>query len=208
MAGGGRDEKRRKRRVRRRIPCELVTSDRRFTGIVLDVSVDGMFVQTSAVLPAGTELRVRVLSTSSTPAFELDARVARAKRVPPQLVSSAAGGMGLRVLRPPAEFAALQAGGGEEGVTETPAAAPRPAPSQRPIPAAPPAPASRRAPATPPTPPPAPTGPTFRVRLKQKSGDRSRLLVVVAPDPAAARKKALSDIGAGWDVLEVERAEG
>jgi hypothetical protein len=208
-AGGGRTDKRQKKRTRRRIPCELDANDRRYTGIILDVSVDGLFVQTAAALPTGTPIRVRVQESPGNSAFELDAVVARAKRVPPQLVSAAAGGMGLRVLRAPAEFASIQ--GIDPGAVPS-GKAPRPAtpvggsqavssttaqssvssvtapPRQEPAPAA----------------PAEPTGPRFRVRLKQIAGNRSRAVVVMAVDRDAARKKALKDAGPGWDVLEVE----
>lgn len=175
-----RSERRHKRRVRRRIPCELITAERRFTGIVLDVSVDGLFVQTSAVMPAGTSVHVRVSATPQSPAMMFEARVARSKRVPPQLVAAASGGVGLRVVRPPPEFALLQ-GAGAEAAPE--AAAPRA-----------------------PAPPAAPPLPRFRVRLQQKVGNRSRAVVVEAADAGAARARALREAGVGWDVLEVEPA--
>ena len=53
----------------------------------------------------------------------------------------------------------------------------------------------------------APRKPSFRVRVSQKSGPRSRYLVVSANDPAQAGRKALREVGKDeWEVLEVRLA--
>jgi hypothetical protein len=179
-------DKRYKKRIKKRIPCEFTHEGRRSTGIILDVSVDGLFIQTSSLLPAGTVTTVKVQATPTTPALELEARVARAKRVPPQLVTQAAGGIGLRILRAPPEFLMLQRELAQDA--ETSRSTPVSSAAQTPPPAAAPPKPKRR----------------WRVRLKETTGNRSKLIEVAAESAPVARKDALRDAGEGWDVLEVE----
>jgi hypothetical protein len=46
----------------------------------------------------------------------------------------------------------------------------------------------------------------FWVQVAQAGGSRSRTILVVAPDPEAARAAALEEAGAGWAVVDVQRA--
>lgn len=180
MAIATRTDKRTNDRKRQRIPCEIHADDRRHSGIVLDVSPTGLFVQTTALFPPGTRLRIVLKQTPYSPSLTLDAVVARGKRVPPQLASAASGGIGLRVLDPKPDYQALSADL-----------------SARPAPAL--------APPSPPAGPTAPRGPVFLVRLARSEGNRSRVLEVVAEDDHAARRVALSQLGAGWDVQAVTK---
>lgn len=107
MTTANRLDRRGRHRIRKRIPCSFLHEGRRCSGFVIDVSEQGLFLQTSGILPAGTELHLELKATPSTPAMELDACVARGRRVPAQLLAHAAGGMGMRVVRAPAEFSKL-----------------------------------------------------------------------------------------------------
>jgi hypothetical protein len=192
-------EKRQRQRIRRRITCELVHDGQPHRGIVLDLSETGLFVQTVATPAPGTALRLRLRAAGSEE-VEVDAVVARRLAVPPPLNSVARGGIGLRLQAPPASYfrllrmeadqaaaRATERADGEEARSALrsagePASA-RPASSQ-------PAAADAR--------------PTFRVRVKECGGPRSRSLLMRATSEDDARQQASAQIGSGWEVLSVE----
>lgn len=181
MAAPSRSDRRRGRRRRRRIPCELEHAGQCVKGMVLDVSEHGLFVQVSTPPPPGTTLRLQLRETARTPPMQLVARVARGLRVPPQLAGAVAGGIGLWVVEAPPEFAGLRV---EPGVAPTPSSAPAGADAQdRPD-------ASR---------------PRYRVRLQTTGGVRSRQVDVSAASDAEARRAALAGAGAGWQVKDLRR---
>jgi hypothetical protein len=177
-------DQRRGKRVKRRITCELVVDGKRQAGIVLDVSASGLFVQTAVTASVGKEVEVHLAATRTSPELTIRARVARGLRVPSQLLASAGGGLGLRVLDPPPAYAQL-VGGDEEAVpsqgrSAPAAAAPQPKSSKR-------IPVQRR----------------FRVRLQATGSTRSRLITVQCPDAKTARTEACKIVGPGWDAVEV-----
>jgi hypothetical protein len=96
--------RRKHKRIKRRIPVELLVGPQRFQAIVLDVSPGGMFVQTSASLESVTEVQVHIEGTHEYPDMIVRARIARIKRVPPRLAGVVSPGMGLQVIDPPPEF--------------------------------------------------------------------------------------------------------
>ena len=58
-----------------------------------------------------------------------------------------------------------------------------------------------------PSAPPEPAaGRSFRIRVKQSAGPRSRVISVSAPDATQATEQALRQLGEGWTVLEVDAA--
>ncbi|HBZ70629.1 MAG TPA: hypothetical protein DEP35_13220 [Deltaproteobacteria bacterium] len=176
----------RARRIKRRITCELVINGKRQSGIVLDISVSGMFVQTAASAALNQEVEVHLAATRASPELVVRARVARGRRVPPQLLAAAGGGLGLRVINPPPAYAQL--------IGEADEAAPSPTA---------PSPGVATSPARP-EPPPAQR--RFQVRLQATGSTRSRLLTVESPDAKSARSKACAVVGPGWDVIDVTEA--
>jgi hypothetical protein len=189
--------KRRAERIKRRITCELLLDGRSYRGIVLDLSATGIFVQTEATPGPGERMRVR-FHTAAGDEFEADAAVARRQVVPRELAGVVRGGLGLRIERPPESYFRLI---GMEGTSEEKArglgmatqivqnrpAGPAPAPEA-------------------PKPPPAPALPEYRVRVKQTAGPRSRTLKLGASSDADARRRALAELGSGWEILSIERA--
>jgi len=176
-------DQRRGKRVKRRITCELVIDGKRQAGIVLDVSASGLFVQTAVSAAVGKEVEVHLAATRSSPELTIRARVARGLRVPQQLLAAAGGGLGLRVLDPPPEFAQLA--GDDEA---------EPAPGPSPPAAAAPQPKSSKH---------IPVQRSFRVRLQATGSTRSRLVTVQCPDAKTARSEACKVVGPGWDAVEV-----
>lgn len=97
-------ERRRQRRTRKRIACRLNIGGRQHSGIVLDVSESGLFVQTSASPRLREDVQVVLTLPEDGSKIEFTARIARRKSVPHQLLTVARGGIGLAVSDPPAEF--------------------------------------------------------------------------------------------------------
>lgn len=72
-------EKRHFSRTRHRVGCEFEFANRRHTGIVGNLSARGLFVQSSALPPGGTELEL-VLRVAGNAAISVRGCVARLSR--------------------------------------------------------------------------------------------------------------------------------
>ena len=197
-------------RTKKRLACSVVIDGSRMSGIVLDLSANGLFVQTSANPPPGAELGLELELPGEPERTLLVVRVARKKVVPPRLRSVAHGGLGLRIKRAPEAYfsyvARLQCA---EVAEESPAVAAAPAKASPAVTASPKkASPGRRSGArrvAPPRAPAAANGKRFRVRVSQISGSRSRSLDVTAASEEEARRKAMGASGEGWKILACER---
>jgi hypothetical protein len=172
-------DRRQAERFKKRIPCEIQVKGQWQPALVLDLSWNGLFVQTRSPVDPGTRVDVRLRLPGRSETLELAAVVARARRVPVRLASVAHGGLGLQIGTAPnayyeyvAEFSKEQAG---------------PAP-----------------PTPQPSPKPAPPGRQFKVRAQQTGSPRSRTLTIGADSPEQAKTLALRQLGERWTVLEVE----
>ena len=174
-------QRRRHGRTKKRISCTLVSGDRRYSGIVLDVSPQGLFVQTSAQLTPGTMVKIELGVSSQQEPLLMDARVARHKLVPPQLRSVAQGGLGLHIDLPPQGYLEFFA---NLTRTDLPTAERR----------------ERRK-----KPPPV-TKLRYRVRLAQIGGPRSRMIDVECSTLDEAEQTALDTAGDGWKVIKIDPA--
>jgi len=192
-------------RTKKRLTCALVIDRSRLTGIVLDLSANGLFVQTSANPPAGSELGLELEIPGQPERTLLVVRVARKKVVPPRLRSVVQGGLGLQIVRAPEAYfgyvARLQS---VEVAAASPSVAPPPATA---APAAKAKRARRSGPrrVVPPRAPAAAKQERFRVRVSQISGSRSRSLEVSAASEEEARREAMASAGEGWKILACER---
>jgi len=173
----------RSKRVKRRITCELVIEGKRYSGIMLDVSATGMFVQTAVSAGVNQEVEVHLAATRTTPELTVRGRVARGRRVPPQLLAAAGGGLGLRIIDAPPGFAQLVTGDDE---------APSPACSSRELTRPPKSDEKRDVPQR-----------RFQVRLQAIGSTRSRLVKVQCADAKAARVEACRVVGSGWEAVDV-----
>jgi hypothetical protein len=98
-------------RAKKRISCEILLDDSRYSGIVLDLSATGLWVQTSAKFVRATatnDTGVAVTLNLSVPGKDqnvtIRALVKRKKFVPPQFLGFDHGGLGLEVIDPTPEF--------------------------------------------------------------------------------------------------------
>ncbi len=94
--------------------CELRIQGESHKGFVLDLSARGLFVQTVATPPKGTEVRLKLYDHGDTP-MELVARVARLRSSHRSLAAVEARGLGLQIESAPEAYFALvlALGGGE-----------------------------------------------------------------------------------------------
>ncbi len=171
-------------RFRKRIPCSVQVGGRRHSGLVLNVSRGGLFVQTTAGPEPGAGLAVELQLGAGAKALELDAQVVWRRVVAPHLRTIQQGGVGLRIRRAPEPFYTLLMEMQQGDSTLPP-----------------------RAPAASQTTEPAKPAARFRIRVKQDTGPRSRLLTLSGASEAEVRDRALAQSGHGWTILEVERID-
>jgi hypothetical protein len=168
--------RRRQPRTKKRITCTLVSGDRRYSGVVLDCSPQGLFVQTSAKLEPRTRVQVELGIASGKQLLCLEAHVARQKLVPPQLRSVAQGGLGLQIDLPPPDYLEFYAEVTRTELPKRPKSA-KPTPKLR-----------------------------YRVRLVQIGGPRTRVLDVQCNTLDEAEQVALESAGDGWKVIKIDPA--
>jgi len=174
-------------RKKRRMPCDVIFEGQQHSGLVLDVSPGGLFIQTSAKAKPGARLDLRLSLPGETRKLPMQVEVVRKVVVPARLLAIAHGGVGVRILNAPEAYYSFMgilgigadrgefkteertggsSGGGGEAASQS--------------------------------------GQRYRVRVKQIQGPRSRILDVVAGDEEGARAQALAELGEGWQVLQVE----
>jgi hypothetical protein len=170
-------EKRKQRRVRKRLTCELVVGCERHAALVRDLSPQGLFVQTRVrLLAPGTELAIVFPAYEGRAELRVQARVARQRQVPPRLQGSVPGGVGLTLIDPPAAYRDLLDG------------------------------QSGPEPREPLTPPPAGAAGvrTFRVRVSPRDKPGSRVITVRSESLHGARARALARAGRGWKIADIQ----
>src|SRR5262245_34441071 len=97
-------------RARKRLSCELRVRARRYFGMVLNLSAEGVYVQTNARIDPGAPLELTLGMHHDRAAFTLVGRVARVYQTPVQLASVAPGGVGVRLVEPCAAYLAFVRG--------------------------------------------------------------------------------------------------
>ena len=183
-------------RYRRRVPCRMHVGERSYAGVVLNLSGTGLFVQTSASARPGDSIELTLGGS-----IPVTGDVVWRRKVAPMLRSVAEGGVGVRIRNAPEAYYRLlaTAASNQAGAPAPPQQARSPAPARpatRPV-------ARKRRPARP---APEPSRPTkrFRARLKASQGPRSRTLEVDAVSTLEAERRALSEAGVGWVLLDLE----
>lgn len=170
-------------RIAKRMPCSIAAGDQRHTGLVLNVSQGGLFVQTNATLPAGENLDLALTPPDTGSAIPLQGTVIWKRVVPSQLRTSAMGGLGVRIeqadetyFRMLAEWMRV-----EEDVKS-----------------------SRMESSLAPNAQDLIEDPNYSVRVLLSGHTRSRRLEVVAESADAAKDAALDRMGKGWRIIEVK----
>ncbi len=196
------DNRRRHARVNQRVSCAIASGGQRYIGVCVDVSPQGVFVQTSAKLKPGTIVEIE-LGIGANETVRMQARVARAKLVPPELRSIAKGGLGFHVDLPPQEFLEFYARvartdlPGEARKAKTPAeTAAKPKKKKK---------ATRKR-KLPPRMAPPEARLRYQVRLSQVGGSRTRSVTVECSTIDDAERLAIRSAGSDWKVLKVDPA--
>jgi molybdopterin biosynthesis enzyme len=96
-------DRRETRRIKERIPCSLMVNGGRHPGVVQNLSVEGLFVETHAALPSGAAAVVAFRTTEGEH-FVLEASVPNRRYVSHSLKRLATGGVGLRLVEPPVAY--------------------------------------------------------------------------------------------------------
>lgn len=170
----GRTRKRVVNRKKRRMPCQLQVGSSWHSGLVLDLSPSGLFVQTTAKTRPGQRIEL-LMAAESGEEMALEVEVVRKKVVPARLLALAQGGVGVKIARAPESYFRFLTHLGLGGPALPPEAAE-----------------------------PAPDAMRFRVRISQTSGSRTRRVEVCAADADEAGARALAELGEGWKVFDVE----
>ena len=91
-------------RFKKRIPCKLKQGQRTFSGVVLDISRTGLFVQTRAAAKAGDEVQVMLSAREPDDPIELRTRVVWQKQIPTRLRRVVERGVGLQIRYAPEPY--------------------------------------------------------------------------------------------------------
>lgn len=172
-------ERRRAPRARKRLGCDIRVGTHRHFGMVLNVSAEGLFVQTNARIEPGTSVDLTLGAESDRLHVALQGRVARAVRMPRQLASVVQSGLGIRLVDPPAPYRAFVAA--LLGASVVGASLPPPQPIEM-------------------------DGAfSYRVEMRALSGAETRTLLVSCKSAAEAGELASAELDEGWKLVSVER---
>ena len=191
--------RRRLPRSKMRIACTLHLEESRHSGMVLDVSAGGLFVQTNASPAPGTPLRLELRVPGLAQPIEMQAKVARKRMVPPRLRALLKGGIGIQLENPPEEFYAMVA-----KLQAPEAASPSASEAKSPPESAPKTSDKAAAEQAQKQRPAKPKLTSYRVRLSQVGGSGSRTLVIRASSEDEASRRAILDVGDSWKVDSCE----
>lgn len=191
-------ERRRSPRHRCRLRCVARRGAKCEDALLLDVSLSGLSLQTSLALTQGDEVALEIPGADGA-RVQVRALAWNARRVRRGATTSNVVGMMLAEVG--ADYEALV----ERVAGSRPSAAPIPAKAPaEPLAEPTPAPETRhRA-------PPPHLGPRrllwWRLRVKETSGPRTRIVTLAAASAEAAAAQSLAEMGAGWEVIEVKPA--
>lgn len=202
-------------RIKRRMPCTVHSEGQTDSGLVLDVSPGGLYVQTSAKALPGDRIDLEISVPGEAQQLRLQVEVRRKIVVPARLRALAHGGIGVRILNAPEAYYALMeniGSGADSGEfkgksSRTMRKGRAPGKAAKPKDAA--GAAKQATPAPPPAPEPDPKPDPeprhkFRVRIKQSQGPRSRIVKLAADSEEEAIDLVLAEAGAGWEVLQID----
>ena len=89
-------DKRTSKRKRKRLKLRFGIDDYTYLAFTDEVSETGMFIRTPKVFAPGTMIKI-LLFIQDESEIHLEGRIMWAKRIPPQIIRSYKGGMGIRI---------------------------------------------------------------------------------------------------------------
>ena len=165
-------------RLAKRMTCAVSVGQQRYSGVVINVSQGGIFVQTSAAPRRGASVALELNPPGDEAAIPLQAEVVWRRMVPQQLRATAQGGVGMKIVRADENYYGALAEWMRVAVDPGVRVAPDELIEPEVVP--------------------------YRVRVRALGGPRTRLVSVEAGSDEAACEAALGHVGDGWKVLEVE----
>jgi uncharacterized protein (TIGR02266 family) len=174
-------------RVRKRLPCTLGHADRQQSGLILNLSNGGLFVQTNLPVQPGTLIDVGFRNPADTDDIDLQGAVIWRRRVSSRIMGRTQSGMGVRLLGQTPAYAELVSSFLErakpELIRQAPVAAPEVANTVEHV----------------------CEGNEYVVRLALEGSPRTKRLVILSPNVGGARSEALKRAGEGWSVLDLRK---
>jgi len=209
--GGRMARTQRRRRIRCRIPCQVIQQSRRkIPAAVLSLSEGGFGLETTERLDQGDPIRLHIQAQGTVPAVLVDAIVWYDNPAPCARGSGQHRLLGCFLPKPSARFLNLFAAVEKRNAPPEPPARAARTRSARALHAEDVDLPRSRAPLVPHKPEPEESLPGFRIRLRQIGGPRTRFVSVRAASLAHAAEIARSELselarcGAdGWEVLEI-----
>lgn len=173
-------------RFEKRLPCRVKLGASQYSGLIMNLSRSGLFVETGAGAGPGELVDVAVQAPTASPDIVVTSRVVWKRLVPPQLRNTLEGGLGVQIQYAPDSYYSLLAAVerlhtqvprslGARGAGEATPEAGRPALR-------------------------------FRIRLQEIGSLRTRTLELAAESENAARRRALDFAGADWTITGIDRA--
>lgn len=176
-------ERRKSPRVKCRFPCEILGSRRSASGTVLDLSEGGLSVLAALEADQGTSLLIRFQAPGGEP-IEVEALVWHSRRVRDRTTGKDTSVLGLMVSRASEGYSRLAAparAGAPEPLSPSEGIESRELGEEELV--------------------------GFRIRVKERSSPRTRILTLSAKSEEEARELAATHLEDGWELLEVVAAE-
>jgi Tfp pilus assembly protein PilZ len=165
-------------RLAKRMTCAVNVGQKRYSGVVLNLSQGGLFVQTSAAPGRGASVALELNPPGAEATIPLQAEVVWRRVVPQQLRASAQGGMGMKIVCADENYYGALSEWMRVAMDPGVRVAPEP--------------------------PIAPDIVPYRVRVRAQGGPRTRVVSIEADCEDAACDAALGHVGEGWHVIEVD----
>ncbi len=175
------EDRRRAPRAESRMLCRLRSGIRSHSGMVLDASAGGVFVQTTASLPPGTPLSLTI-HVPRGKFFTLKGQVARVVVAAAGLKPGAGSGLGVVLSEPPKEYVDWVKSLSDRPKEPLRVSGGKPTKGKN-------APGKTRA---------------FQVKLQEIASKRTRDVLVRCGSEAEASELALAEFDDDWKVLRVE----
>jgi len=174
-------------RVKKRLPCTLGHADRHQTGLILNLSQGGLFVQTNMPAEPGSLIDIGFRDPSGEADIDLHGAVIWRRRVSSRMTGRTESGMGVRLLGGTPAYAELLTAflrrAEPELIREAAKAAPEVSNAVE---------QSRE-------------GSEYIVRLALEGSPRTKRLVIISQCPGSARVEALERVGEGWMILDLRK---
>ena len=95
------------KRTKRRLTCSFSIGGQFYRGITVDLSPQGLFIQTDATAAPGSRIAIDLIGTGRSPDVHVRGVIARRRAVPAMLASAVRRGIGVKLTEAPREYGLL-----------------------------------------------------------------------------------------------------